>query len=123
MRCLDRLQDLLEDAESPFRGQRRLVADDVAQSVTAGDVFHGEEQDARVVALVVDGDDVRMGQPGGGARLADEPLAEDVVVGESLRHDLECDEAVEPQVGGLVDRRHPAARNALADEVAPFSTH
>ena len=60
----DRLEDLLQQGEGSARRQRRLVADQVAQGMTSGDVLHREEQRAVVVALVVDGHDVRVCQAG-----------------------------------------------------------
>ena len=56
------------------RRHRRLLADQVAQGV-AGDVLHDQEQRAVVVALVEDGDDVGVREPGGGAGLAHEAAA------------------------------------------------
>src|SRR5262249_6333965 len=55
---------------------------------------------------LVDGDDIRVAQPGEGPGLADEPLGEARVV---LRADqLQGDESVERRLAGEVDGPHPA---------------
>ena len=107
----------LEQRERPDRAHRRLLADDVAQRVP-GDVLHGEEDRAVVVALVVDTHHVGVVEPGGRAGLAHEALGEVVVVAEAGVHHLDGDRAVEADVGGLVDTGHAAAGDATADAVA-----
>ena len=57
-------------------------------------------------------------EPGRRAGLADEAGGEVVVVAEPGVHDLDRDGAVEPEVGGLVDAGHAAARDPRADPVA-----
>ena len=59
-----------------------------------------------------------MGEPGGGAGLADEAGGELVVVAEPGVHHLDRDRAVQPEVGGLVDAGHAAAGDPGADAVA-----
>ena len=110
--------DRLEQRQRPGGRHRRLLADHVAQGV-AGDVLHGQEDDAVVVALVVDADDVRVVELGGGPRLAHEALGEVVVVTQTGVHHLDRDRAVEPDVGGLVDTGHATARDAGADAISP----
>jgi hypothetical protein len=66
----------------------------------------------------VHGDDLGARQPGGGARLAGEPLDELRVVGEARPHHLDGDRAVEPGVGRGVDRRHAAAGDGRVEPVA-----
>ena len=83
-----------------------------------GDILHGEEDGAFVVALVEDADDVGVREPSGRPGLADETGGELVVVAQPRMHDLDGHDAVEPQVGGLVDTGHPAARDARPDAVA-----
>ena len=61
---------------------------------------------------------VGVGEPGGGAGLAHEARGELVVVAETGVHHLDRDRAVEPDVGGLVDAGHAAARDPRPDPVA-----
>ena len=82
-----------------------------SRSVWPGDELHREEDGAVVLALVVDGDDVGVREPGGGPGLADEPGRELLVVAEAGVHHLDRDGAVEPEVGGLVDAGHATARH------------
>ena len=98
-------------------GERRLLADGVAQRV-AGDQLHGQEDGAVVVALVEDRDDVGVRQLRRRAGLGHEAGRELVVVAEPGVHHLDRDGAVQPQVGGLVDGRHAAAGDPRADQVA-----
>ena len=74
--------------------------------------------DGRVLALVEDADDVRVGEAGGSAGLALEPLSERAVVAQAGVHDLDRALAVEPGVESLVDRRHPATGDPGTDQVA-----
>ena len=72
-----------------------------------------------VLEDVVDGDDVRVGQPGDGDRLAAEALGDDGVGGEARLEPLEGDLAVEREVGGQPHLGHPALREASLEPVAP----
>ena len=60
------------------------------------------------LAAVVDADDVRVLEAGGGLRLAAEALDELRVLGEALVQELERDLAVEHLVVGEPDVGHPA---------------
>ena len=106
------------DVEGSARGERPLGLHHLAQGLP-GDVLHGEEHVAVVLALVEDGDDVGVRQPGRRAGLALEPADERVVLGEVAAQHLEGDVAVEPGVEGEVDRRHPAVGDVRQDAVAP----
>ena len=110
-------QHRLEDVHRLLGREAPVLAEEVAQG-DALQVLHDEVRRAEVLALVEDVDDVRVGEPGGAARLLDEPVAERGVVGEVGVHHLHGDAALEPQVGGEVDRRHAAAGDARADLVA-----
>ena len=110
-------QHRVEHGERLGRRHRGFLADQVAQGV-AGDVLHGQEQRAVVVALVEDGHHVGVGEPGRGVRLADEAGRELVVVPEPGVHHLERADPVQAQVGRLVDGRHAAAGDPWADAVA-----
>ena len=97
--------------------QRPLLVEHLAQG-QAGDVLHREEDRAVVLALVVDGDDVGVGQGCRGARLPAEAGDEALVVDEVRAHDLERDLAVEPLVDAEVDGGHSAVGDATEHAVA-----
>ena len=83
-----------------------------------GDVLQREVRAAVVVAEGVDLDDVRVVQPGDGLGLgqeADGRLGPGVVAGQDH---LQGDEAVEPDLAGLVDDAHAAAAQLAEDLVA-----
>ena len=116
-----RAQHRLHDRDGLGGAEPAAFAQQVAQRA-ALDELHDQEDVVPVrvdlVALVVDGDGVEVGEPGGGARLAGEPVAERRVGGQRRGHDLDRDEPVEPLVDGRVHRGHPAARDTLQDPVA-----
>ena len=60
-----------------------------------------------MLAEVVDGDDVPVRQLAGGARLAEEPLAQLGVAFDGRTDDLEGDFAFEQRVVGAIDDTHP----------------
>ena len=93
------------------------VGGDPALQVAALDQPHRDDQLAVLLAGVVDGDDVGVVEPGGEARLAQEPLAEALVVGEVAGDHLERHRPVEGQVRRPVDDAHPAARDQRVDAV------
>lgn len=88
----------------------------------ARDVLHDDVDAVVLGALVVDADEVRVGQAGGGAGLLDEALTERLVVRQVPVHDLHRDPALQPDVGRQVHGRHAAARDAGADAV-PLIDH
>ena len=71
-----------------------------------------------LLARVVDGDDVRVRQPGRQARLADEPLPEPLVGGRRRVEELDRDEPVELAVARHVDDRHAAVAERALEPVA-----
>ena len=83
----------------------------------AVDVAHDEVDEALALADGVDRDDVRMGQPGGGLRLAGEALADVLLEGELGRQHLDGDPALEPLVAGAVDHAHAAAADLALDGI------
>nr|WP_238705462.1 hypothetical protein [Serinicoccus profundi] len=101
------LGDGQQQGHGPTGGHRGVLGDDVAQR-RALDELHRQEDDLLVLTLVVDTDDVRVGQPRRSAGLGDEAPHEGVVVGQVRPHDLERDRAVQPEVPRAVDRGHPA---------------
>ena len=84
-----------------------------------GHELHRQVQERAVGALVVDGDHVLLRQPRHRLGLADEPADEFLVPGQLGVHDLERHLAVQPRIGGPVDRGHPAVRDARGHRVAP----
>ncbi len=111
------LENWVDDREGLIDRKASALVQNVAQGV-ARHVLHGQEDGAIVLSLVEHLDDVRVGQPGGGPRLAGEAGDEVRVFGERGVHHLERDRAVESGVGGPVDRGHAPARNPLVDEVS-----
>src|ERR671934_55536 len=111
---------------APERGQEgkgalRLQAPfalEEAPEIDALDVAHGDEEDAARLVGVVDGDDVGVVEGGGDARLAQEALAEALVLGQLGGEQLERHLASEAQVLGAVDDAHAAAPEQGLDPVA-----
>ena len=85
----------------------------------AVDVLHDDEVGAVVLAPVEHGDDVGVGQVGGGLGLPAEPLDEGLVDGELGEEHLEGDRPIELAVDGPIDLGHPAARDQMGDLVTP----
>jgi hypothetical protein len=110
-------EDRLEHLEGLAGAEVAVLADQVAQRAAA-DQLHREEDVPLVGALVVDGDDVGVGQGCRGARLPAEPGDEALVVDEVGTHDLERDLAVEPLVDAEVDRGHSAVGDATDHAIA-----
>ena len=80
--------------------------------------LHDDVRAARVLAVVVDGDDVRVAQRGGGLGLLAEARREVGVAQVLGTQELERDVATEPGVRGAVDGRHPALAEQLDQPVA-----
>ena len=68
----------------------------------------------------VDGDDVRMRQLGGGARLAQEQRAEVVALGQVGRQELDGHGTVERHVASEKDDAHAAASDFTLDGIPPL---
>ncbi len=111
-----RLHDRLDVRQRLLGRHRRFLGDDLAQRA-ALDVLHDDVRTSAVAALVEDGDDVGVGEPGCGTRLAVELPREVEVVPEALVHDLHGDDAVEPGVESSVDSGHSAARQFLDESI------
>ena len=94
-----------------------LVAQDLGQRA-ALHVLHGDEVGARVLAPVVDVDDVGVAEVGGRLGLAAEALDEVGVDGELGEQHLDRHLAVEQQVAGEEHVGHTAAPDPLVDLVA-----
>ena len=111
------LRDLREEVDGPLRLECPVLGDDLRE-IGAFDVAHREEENAVLLSGLVDGDDVRMVERGRDPRLAQEALAEALVLGELGRDHLERDLAPEPCLLGTVDRTHPPAADERFDPVA-----
>ena len=79
-----------------------------SRSVGPLDVLHDDVAVARVLAEVVDADDVGMREAGGGARLVAEAREEGLVAGQVAAQDLDRHRAAEQRVFGAIDGRHAA---------------
>ena len=82
---------------------------DVRPQRAALDVLHRDVRRAVVLEVVVHGDDVRVAQRAGDARLAQEALRERRVGGVERAELLQRDEAVQVGLAREVDDRHAAA--------------
>ena len=77
--------------------------------------FHRDELDAAVAADVEHGDDVRVVERGGGARLLREPAPGVVVQAASREEGFQRDVAVQPGVAGAIDLAHASGAERLED--------
>ena len=111
------LCDLREKLDSPLWLQRAVFCNELGEVVTL-DVAHGEKEQAVLISRLVDGDDVRMVERGRDLRLAEEALAEALVLGELGRDDLERDLAPETLLLGTVDGAHPPSADERFDLIA-----
>ena len=95
------------DARDLARRQRAAPAQD-GREVLAVDQLHDDVRAARVLAVVVDGDDVRVAERRRRLGLLPEARRELRVAQVLGAQELERDVATEPGVVRAVDRRHPA---------------
>ena len=117
VRGIERLGDLGEQLDGSLRLERAVLGDELGE-VVALDVAHGEEEDAVLLSRLVDGDDVRVVERGRDPRLAQEALAEALVLGELGGDHLEGDLAPEPRLLGAIDRAHSPSADEGLDPVA-----
>ena len=110
--ALEHAADLRERQLPHVRAQRAAL-----------DVLHRDVRRAVVLEVVVHGDDVRVAQRAGHARLAQEALRERRVRGVERAQLLERDEAVEVGLAREVDDRHAAAADLPQDLVAADGLH
>ena len=106
------MRQLLVEGEGSPRGDGLL-------EVRALQQLHGHVDLAVLLAVVVDGDDVRVVQAGRGLGLALEALAQRVVGAELGGDRLDRHEAVQDRVVGLVDLAHRALTDLFKDLVLP----
>src|SRR6266576_6791029 len=83
----------------------------------SGNVCHRKEHEPANLVHGENWHDARVGQPGHGPRLAQEPPAARVVTGEAGEQDLDRDAPVQPSLTREVYVRHPAAPNRRLDVV------
>jgi hypothetical protein len=98
-------------------GRERSLPVEQRPHVAAGDVAHRDEQDAARLAGLVQRDDVRVIDGGGGLGLPVEPLPERLVGGQRRSQDLERDDPAELLVASTEYRRHPAVPDLLLEQV------
>ena len=104
-------------------GRSRRWRDQLPQ-LLAFQVLHHDEQAARVLAQVVDCDDVGVAQLGTGLRFAEESRPQLIALVYVLGDDLEGDHALQQGVARLVHGAHSAPPDLLRDLVlAQFFDH
>ena len=113
---IQRDRDLREDADRVRRVQAAALQ--ALLQVTPLDVAHGDEEEALGRPGLVDRDDVRMVDRCGQLRLAQEAVAERLVLGEAGSEQLERNPPLEPQILGQVDDAHPAEAQQRLDPIA-----
>ena len=107
---------LRHDPAGLVDGQAPAPADPPGDRL-AVDVAHDEVHQSEAFADGVDRDDVGVGQPGGGLRLAGEALPDVLLEGELGRQDLDGDPALEPLVAGAVHHAHAATADLALDGI------
>ena len=116
VRVVERVGDLGGDPQRVLDRELLLAIQPVAQRL-AVDERHDVEHRAVHLSRVVQGEDVRMLQVGGGADLGEEPRAADDR-GELGLEDLHGDLAVVPEVVGEEDGGHPPRADLALDAVS-----
>ena len=122
VRGVERLGDLGDQADGPL-GRERAAAPDQRAEVGPVDEAHVDEQPAVDLAVVVDGDDVRLAQPRDSVGLALETALVLGVVGQGGRQQFQCDFAVAPRVVGAVDLAHATRTDDPLDSVLAELLH
>ena len=105
---VERPRHLAQQVQRPLRRELAVALEDRLQ-VLPVDEAHREVELAVVLARLVDGDHVRVVDRRGELRLAQEALAEALVLGQLGGDQLQRDGPLERQVGGAVDHAHAAA--------------
>ena len=116
VRRVERVGDLPAERDDPRRLEHPLRPQERPE-VRPVDVAHRDEQAAVDLTGLVDRDHVRMVERRREPRLAKQPLAEALVVGELGGEELERDRPVEAGVAGAVDLAHPTPAGQFLDEV------
>src|SRR6266545_2930051 len=79
--------------------------------------LHGEKRLAFVLSDLINRADIRMVESRGGLRLALKPLQRLTILGKGFGQELNGDEAMQPQVLGLVDHTHAPGTQSFQDAV------
>ena len=116
MDCFECCEDRIEDDDRLTRSEGAPVLELAAQSHRR-QVLHHKIDRVAVAGLVMDGHEIRVGQPSGVDGLASEPFDEGVVADEVVMHDLDRDLTVKAQIRAAVDHRHSTARDLRVDAV------
>ena len=117
VRGVEGLRDLREEVDGALRLECTVLGDDLRE-IGAFDVTHREEEQAVLVSGLVDRDDVRVVERSRDPRLAQETLAEALVLGELGGDHLERDLASEALFARTVNRTHPPAADECLDLIA-----
>ena len=99
------------------RGDRQSAARQHLVEREAVDQLHRDEGRARLVADLVDRDDIRVVQRRGRPRFQHEPPVSLLIAGRFRFEHLQRDRTPEPRVDGAVDNPHPAAADLTLDAV------
>ena len=109
-------EDLADGVEGLFFRQATPRTEDAGEGLSL-DQLHGEVADASLLAGLVDGDDIRVGQSGGSAGLAEESVPVLAVL--PLRpQEFEGDTPVQRRVVGPVDDPHAAPVEQVEQPIA-----
>lgn len=111
------LGHLLPQAKDLGHRERLAALQPLIQRFTV-QKLHRQEDDAAVLADLVDADDVIALEGGRGPGLAQEALAGQLAVGQRGFHDLQRDEAFELHVLCLENDTHAAGAEQLQDAIA-----
>jgi len=106
-----------EEGDGFFNGEAATLFNNGFE-VGAGDMFHDDEQASGVVAEVVDGDDVGVGEVGGSFGFLAETFAEGRVTGEGFSENLNRHSAFKHEVVCFIDDGHAAFADAFFEGIA-----
>jgi hypothetical protein len=123
VRNLQRVGDLDADRHDALGRQRRDGGEPIERRPFQ--VLQDDEVAAILLADIVDGTDIRVVQPRGGAGFTLQPLDRLRIPGDLIGQQLDCDEPPEARVLGLVDDAHTAASERLEHEIMrePLADH
>jgi hypothetical protein len=107
MRVLEPRAGLEDQIDRPVRIDPAVFRQQLGEGPPL-DALHHDVRRPVLLTDVEDADDVRVREAGRGARLAHEPLTEDLVAAERLRETLDRDITAECLVPCEVDSRHPS---------------
>ena len=114
----ERPSDLLDDLADNCRWEGPIAPHPLRERLT-GDVPHDEADYLALVLDRMDGDDVRMGETGGGSSLPQEPAPQAGEPGQFRWQQLDRHLPLECQVAGEVHDTHSAAPEFMDEQIAP----